>query len=99
MMPADKGYSSRATRTHLRRRGIATVIPTPADEAAHRRRRGRTGGRPPNFDKVAYRLSNTVERCINRLKQWRGIATRYDKSATAHLAVLHLAGILTWSAR
>jgi hypothetical protein len=37
--------------------------------------------------------------CINKLKQWRGLATRYDKTATSYLAALHLAATLTWSAR
>jgi transposase len=40
---------------------------------------GHRGGRPPAFDPNSYRRRNVVERCINRLKQWRGIATRYDK--------------------
>lgn len=57
------------------------------------------GGRPPAFDREAYRQRNTVERCINRLKQWRGLATRYDKTATIYLAGLHIAGIFMWSAR
>ncbi|MBQ0954166.1 hypothetical protein E6R61_03580 [Streptomyces sp. LRa12] len=57
------------------------------------------GGRPPAFDREAYKQHNTVERCINRLKQWRGIATRYEKTATVHLAGLHIAGIFFWSAR
>jgi len=96
---ADKAYSSRAIRTHLRRRGIRAVIPQPADQIAKRRRRGRSGGRPPAFDKTAYRQRNTVERCINKLKQWRGLATRYDKTATVYLAALHIAGIFIWSAR
>jgi transposase len=45
------------------------------------------------------KVRNTVERCINRLKQWRGIATRYEKTAVIYLAGLHIAGILLWSAR
>jgi transposase len=96
---ADKAYSSRAIRRHLRRRGIQTVIPQPADQIANRKRRGRHGGRPPAFDRQAYTQRNTVERCINRLKQWRGLATRYDKTATIYLAGLHLAAIFIWSAR
>ena len=44
-------------------------------------------------------LCSLFERCINRLKQWGGIATRYDKSAAVYLAALHVAGILVWSAR
>lgn len=95
---ADKAYSSRAIRDHLRRRGIRAVIPVPADQRGHRLRRGRRGGRPPAFDRETYKQRNTVERCINRLKQWRGIATRYEKTATTYLAGLHIAGIFLWSA-
>ncbi|MEU3853583.1 IS5/IS1182 family transposase, partial [Streptomyces sp. NPDC029554] len=51
------------------------------------------------FDRETYKQRNTVERCINRLKQWRGIATRYEKTATIYLAGLHIAGIFLWSAR
>ncbi|KPI22841.1 hypothetical protein OV320_1298 [Actinobacteria bacterium OV320] len=96
---ADKAYSSRAIRTHLRRRGIRAVIPQPADQIAKRKRRGQAGGRPPSFDRDTYRRRNTVERCINRLKQWRGLATRYDKTATIYLGGLHLAAIHIWAAR
>ncbi|MFI1675143.1 IS5 family transposase [Streptomyces sp. NPDC020598] len=96
---ADKAYSSRAIREHLRKRGIRAVIPVPADQRRHRLRRGSRGGRPPAFDRETYKQRNTVERCINRLKQWRGIATRYEKTATIYLAGLHIAGIFLWSAR
>ncbi|MEU7555352.1 IS5 family transposase, partial [Streptomyces sp. NPDC044571] len=96
---ADKAYSSRAIREHLRKRGIRAVIPVPADQRAHRLRRGSRGGRPPAFDRETYKQRNTVERCINRLKQWRGLATRYEKTATIYLAGLHIAGIFLWSAR
>ncbi|MFF8774514.1 IS5 family transposase [Kitasatospora sp. NPDC015120] len=96
---ADKAYSSRAIREHLRKRGIRAVIPIPADQRGHRLRRGSRGGRPPAFDREAYKQRNTVERCINRLKQWRGIATRYEKTATIFLAGLYVAGIFLWSAR
>ncbi len=96
---ADKAYSSRAIRRHLRRRGIRAVIPQPADQAANRKRLGRRGGRPPTFDREAYKQRNTVERCINKLKQWRCLATRYDKTATIYRAGLHLAAIFIWSAR
>ncbi|WP_406841902.1 IS5 family transposase (plasmid) [Streptomyces sp. AHU1] len=99
MVLADRAYSSRAIRDHLRRRGIRTVIPVPADQRGHRLRRGSRGGRPPAFDREIYKQRNTVERCINRLKQWRGIATRYEKTATIYLAGLHIAGIFLWSAR
>ncbi|TXS32791.1 hypothetical protein EAO74_05470 [Streptomyces sp. gb1(2016)] len=80
-------------------RSTPTVIPQPADQTANRKRRGSHGGRPPAFDRDAYKQRNTVERCINKLKQWRGLATRYDKTATIYQAALHLAGIFIWSAR
>ncbi|WP_406361520.1 IS5 family transposase [Streptomyces sp. NBC_01579] len=99
MVLADKAYSARAIREQLRKRRIRAVIPVPADQKGHRLRRGSRGGRPPAFDREAYKQRNTIERCINRLKQWRGIATRYEKTATIYLAGLHLAGILVWSDR
>lgn len=61
---ADKAYSSRAIRDHLSKRGIRAVIPVPADQRGHRRRRGSRGGRPPAFDREAYKQRNTVERCM-----------------------------------
>ncbi|WP_443068863.1 hypothetical protein [Streptomyces sp. NBC_01361] len=79
-------------------RAWATLL-DPRDPAGHRLHRGSHGGRPPDFDHEAYKQRNTVERCINRLKQWRGIATGYEKTATICLAGLHIAGIFLWSAR
>jgi transposase len=96
---ADRASSSRAIRGHLRRRGIRAVIPQPADQVGHRLRRGRTGGRPPGFDAEAYKQRNTVERCINRLEQWRGLAMRTDKLAIAYQAALHVAAIFIWARR
>lgn len=51
------------------------------------------GGRPPTFGRDAYKQRDTVERCVNRLKQWHGLATRYDKTAAIYLAGLHVAAI------
>lgn len=96
---ADKAYSSRAIRGLLRRRGIRAVIPQPSDQAANRKRRGRLGGRPPAFDREAHKQRNTVERCITKLEQWRGLATRYDKTATIYLAGLHIAALFIRSVR
>ncbi|WP_406116402.1 IS5 family transposase [Streptomyces sp. NBC_01014] len=93
----DKGYSSRAIRTWLRRRGIGHTIPERADQVRNRLRRGSRGGRPPAFDKQRYRQRNVVERCFNRLKQWRGIATRYDKTAESFQAAVTLASLLMWA--
>ncbi len=93
---ADKAYSSRTNRSYLRGRGIKAVIPEKADQAANRKNKGSKGGRPVSHDRVLYRERNTVERCINKLKQWRGLATRYDKSPESYLAGLHLCGALLW---
>ncbi len=93
----DKGYSSKAIRAWLRRRSIAHTIPERADQAGNRARRGRRGGRPPAFDREVYKHRNVVERCFNRLKQWRGIATRYDKTAESYEAAVTLASLLMWA--
>ncbi|MGG8372324.1 transposase [Streptomyces lividans] len=71
--------------------------PGTADQIANRARRGNRGGRPPTFDREAYKHRNVVERCFNRLKQWRGIATRYDKSAQSYEAAVTLASLLMWT--
>ena len=93
---ADKAYSSRANRVYLRRRGIKTVIPEKSDQAANRKKRGSAGGRPVSFDAERYRGRNTVERCINKIKAWRGLATRYDKTPDSYMAGLQLRGSLIW---
>nr|WP_234338060.1 IS5 family transposase [Streptomyces sp. NRRL WC-3725] len=93
----DKGYSSKAIRTWLRRRNIRHTIPERSDQVRNRLRRGSHGGRPPAFDKQVYKRRNVVERCFNRLKQWRGIATRYDKTAESYQAAITLASLLMWA--
>ncbi|MFD7734742.1 IS5 family transposase [Kitasatospora phosalacinea] len=93
---ADKGYSSRRIRAYLRRRGIRHTIPERADQALNRLNRGSRGGRPTGFDRQAYKLRNVVERCFNRLKQWRGLAARYDKTRESYQAAVTIASILLW---
>ncbi|MGW7824805.1 IS5 family transposase [Streptomyces puniciscabiei] len=93
---ADKAYSTRAIRQGLRHRGIRAVIPERADQKANRARRGSTGGRPPAFDHEQYKARNVVERCFNRLKQFRAIATRFDKLAVRYRAGLRLAALTLW---
>jgi transposase len=93
---ADEGYNSRAIRRYLRRRGITATIPERRDQRAHRVRRGSSGGRPPAFDRIAYRRRNVVERCFQRLKQYRAIATRYDKTALSYQGMIDLATLVMW---
>ena len=92
----DKAYSSRANRSLLRGRGIKTVIPEPSDQIGHRKRRGSRGGRPVNFDAETYKGRNTVERSFSLFKQWRGIATRYDKLALTYRAGVVLYAVVIW---
>ena len=82
----DKGYTGRPVRSYLRRRGIGAVIPRRSNES----RRG------VRFDRAAYRERNQIERTINRLKQHRAIATRYEKLQETYHALLTIACILLW---
>lgn len=84
-LAADKAYSSGVIRRALRRRGIQPVIPTKSNERPE-----------PTFDRAAYRERNRVERLIGRLKQFRRIATRYEKRAANYLAMTTVATILLW---
>lgn len=93
----DKAYSSRAIRSHLSTRGIVAVIPQPSDQIGHRKRRGQAGGRPPAFDGVDYKGRNVVERNFESFKQWRGIATRYDKLALTYRGGVILRAITIWT--
>jgi len=80
---ANKAYSTKRIRGYLARRGIGITIPRKRNE----KHRGK-------FDKEAYRKRNRVERLINRLKQYRRIATRYEKRAANYKACLLVAAIL-----
>ncbi len=81
----DKAYSSLKIRQQLRRSGTTPVIPKPSNQ----KRRGR-------FNRGLYRERNRVERLINRLKQYRRIATRYEKYAVNYLAMLMIGAIRLW---
>ena len=94
---ADKAYSSHANRTLLRRRRIGAVIPGPSDQQGHRLRRGCAGGRPPAFDPDDYKRRNVVERRFCDIKQWRGLATRYDKLAIIYRAAAVLNADIAWT--
>jgi transposase len=96
MLIADKGYAHDSTRRALRRRRIRHTIPERVDQVARRTVKGRAGGRPPDFDQEIYRRRNVVERCFNRLKQWRDLATRFAKRASIYQASLTIIAALIW---
>ena len=95
-LTGDKAYSSRANRTALRARHIRHTIPERGDQKANRVRKGARGGRPPAFDRVRYRTRNQVERLMNRRKQFRAVATRFDKLAVRYQATVTVADIFIW---
>jgi transposase len=81
----DKGYDSDEIRDDLAARGIEPVIP--------RRSNRKT---PIEYDCEAYKRRNLIERCVNRLKQFRRIATRYEKTASAYLSMICIASTMLW---
>jgi transposase len=81
----DKGYSSRAIRQACRRRGIRVTIPRKANEC-----------RSGPFDRELYRRRHRVENLIGRCKQFRSLATRYDKRAQSYRALWVIAMTMLW---
>ena len=72
------------------------MIPVKEDQKKHRRDRGRAGGRPPAFDVGWYTKRNTVERCFAKLKQFRAVATRYDKRERIYQGTIDVASVSIW---
>ena len=90
---ADRGYSFPGCRRLLRGRGIPHTIPERRDQ---RERRAKRPGRPPSFDAATHARRNVVERCVSRLKQWRAVATRYEKRAANYRAAVVIAALMIW---
>ena len=84
---ADKGYDSDEILAYVRGQGAAAVIPPRSNRKTRR-----------EYSRELYRERNLIERAFNRLKQWRRIATRYDRRSNYYLAALHLTAAVTWSA-
>ena len=93
---ADRGYATTVIRRHLRERGIVAVIPEKRDSVAARQGKGSKGGRPPAFNAQAHQGRNVVERAFALAKQWRGLATRYDKLAVVYRGAVVLCAVITW---
>ena len=84
---ADKGYDSDAFVAQIAAQGSQAVIP-PRSNRLH----------PRPFDRHLYKERKLIERFFSRLKQFRRIATRYDKLATSFLSFIHLACAFVWLA-
>ena len=82
---ADRAYDSRALREAIEATGATAVIP-PNPTRKH----------PHRYNPELYRLRNRIERCFNKLKHFRRIATRYDRRALHFLAFIHLASAMIW---
>ena len=82
---ADRAYDARSLRDWLAERRVKAVIP-PNPTRKH----------PHSYDPKAYKLRNLIERMFCRLKDFRRIATRYDKRADIYLSTILLAAALTW---
>lgn len=82
---ADKGYDSDGIRDDLRARGAEPVIPMK-----------RIGLAQLPVDGFVYALRNRIERCFNRLKNDRRIATRYDKTSASYIGFALIGAIRLW---
>ncbi|AWN22810.1 IS5 family transposase [Deinococcus irradiatisoli] len=92
----DRAYGARVYRRLVQARGIRFVCPEREDAKRYRREKGTHGGRPPAFDPEAYKGRNVVERAVNRLKDFRAIATRYEKRGRNFMAVVLVACLVLW---
>jgi transposase len=82
---ADRGYDSDRLRAFIRARGIKPVIPPRKNRKVQYR-----------YDKLLYKARNVVERCFCRLKDFRRVATRYDRQPYTFMAAVFLAAIVAF---
>ena len=82
---ADRAYDAQSLRNWLTTRGCQPVIP-PNPTRKH----------PHTYDRTLYRRRNVIERMFCRLKDFRRIATRYDKRADIFMAAVFIAATITW---
>ena len=82
---ADKGYDSDALREWLTQRNTTPVIPPRKNRKVQH-----------DYDKAVYKLRNVVERMFCRLKDWRRIATRFDRNIQNFISAIALAATVIW---
>jgi len=83
---ADKGYDADFIREDMEKRGGVAVIPTKRNRKIH-----------IPVDGHVYALRNRIERCFNKMKNARRLATRYDKTALSYLGFVHIVSIRLWT--
>jgi len=83
---ADKGYDANGVLGFIGAQGATPVIPPKSNRKVQR-----------EYDRELYKQRNVIERSFNMLKNWRRIATRFDRRAIYYLAAIHLAAAITWS--
>ena len=83
---ADKGYDADGVLDFIDKQGAVAVIPPTARRKVQR-----------GYDFELHKRRNLIERAFNKLKNWRRIATRYDRRSIYFMATLHLAAAITWS--
>ena len=81
----DKGYDTNAVVECIEQQGAQVVIPSKKNRTTER-----------IIDQNLYQDRNKVERFFLKIKQYRAVATRYDKKAACYLGVVHLACIMCW---
>ena len=82
---ADKGYESNGILAFIQAHGAEAVIPPKSNLKD-----------PWEYDRELYRTRNLIERAFNKLKQWRRLATRYDRKSIYFLSALHLVASIVW---
>lgn len=81
----DKGYDSKELRDWLEERGTTPVIPPRKNRKLQY-----------DYDKAAYRQRNVIERMFCRFKDWRRIATRFDRNIKNFMAAVAIAATVIW---
>jgi transposase len=84
-MLGDRSYDADEVRIELAMHGVEAVIPSKVNRKA-----------PVAYDREKYKQRNLIERMFNKLKNWRRVATRYDKTASSYLGFVTLASVKLW---
>ena len=91
---ADKAYSHPSTRAAMRAKKVRFTCPERSDQIGRRQAKGPAGGRPPAVVGAVYKRRNLGERCFNRFKQFRDLATRYAKRAAYYTSEIIIASLV-----